>query len=275
MTGFAFILVALLGVPAAVLGLIFLAHRLTPAAIWYNRPVQALSVLAFLSCIGLPILILNIDSQGEYFDDETALVSEAFALPEGVTVERPGDKTVRLGDCWRNAVNWRSEVTFTDAATFDRWYAGQAFRQGIVRQVAGYFGQTPAQISVAPGALDLSPREAQYVLSDGRDSYQRNTRILQFYQPFVCTAVDRAADGSITLRRCDPIAEGGDVGNAGQVIVNPDAKQRTLKGRIYYAQGPSYCTNPVRRAVNGALGLPHPEGGPPNTAIGGGALPIF
>jgi hypothetical protein len=81
------------------------------------------------------------------------------------------------------------------------------------------------------------------------------------------------ADGSITLRRCDPIAEGGDVGNAGQVILAPDAKKRTLEGRIYYASGPSYCTNPIRRAVNGALGLPHPEAGPPNTTISG-PLPI-
>jgi hypothetical protein len=274
MTGFTFALLSMFGVPAAVMALIFLAHRLTPAAVWKTLPVQVLATLAFLSCIGLPVLILNIDSQGDYFDNETALVSEAFALPEGVTVNRQGDKTVRLGDCWRNAVNWRSEMTFPSAAAFDQWYAGQGFQQGIVRQVAGYFGQPPARVSVAPGALDLLPRDPQYVLSDARDSYQRNTRILQYYQPFVCTAIDRAADGRITLRRCDPIASGGDTGNAGQVIVNPDAKKRTLEGRIYYAQGPSYCTNPLRRAVNGALGLPHPAGGQPNTAIGG-VLPIM
>jgi hypothetical protein len=270
---FAFSLVAIFGVPAAVLALIVLAYRLTPKAIWYSRPVQALSVLAFLSCIGLPVAIIQIDSQGDYFEDETALVSEAFGLPEGATVDRQRDKTVRLGDCWRNAVNWRSEVTFLNAAAFDRWYAGQSYRDGITRQVADYFGQPPERISVAPGALDLLPRDPQYVLSDARDSYDWNTRILEFYQPFVCAAIERAADGSISLRRCDPIAEGGDAGNAGQVILNPDPRKRILEGRIYYAQGPATCTNPLRRAVNGMLGLPHPEGGEPNTSMGS-VLPI-
>jgi hypothetical protein len=267
-TQFTFSLVALFGIPAAIIALIFLAHRLTTKAIWYSRPVQAVGVLAFLSCIGLPVAITMIDSEGDYFDDETALVSAAFGLPPGVTVDRQGDKTLRLGDCWRNAVLWRSEVAFPDAAAFDKWLASGAFRQGIVTQVADYFGQPPERITIAPGALDLAPRDPRYVLSDERGSYDRNTRILRFYQPFVCTAIDRAADGTVTLRRCDPIAPGGDGGTAGQVIVTPDAKKRMLEGRIYYAQGPSTCTNPVRRAVNTALGLPHPEGGPPNTQMG-------
>ncbi len=274
MTQFAFAMVSMFGVPAMIVALLIVAHRLTPAPVWKTLPVQTAATLAFLSCIGLPVLILNIDSQGDYFDDETALVSEAFGLPDGVTVDRQGDKTVRLGDCWRNAVNWRSDVTFPNAAAFDHWHASQSFQDGITRQVAGYFGQPPARVSVASGALDLLPRDPQYVLSDKSGSYQRNVRILEFYRPFVCAAIDRKADGSIALRRCDPIAEGGDVGNAGQVIVNPDATKRTLDGRIYYASGPSTCTNPVRRAVNTALGLPHPEGGAPNTQIGG-SLPIF
>lgn len=274
MTQFAFSLVALFGVPAMIVALIFLAHRLTPNKIWYSRPVQAVAIFGFLSCIGLPILLLNLDSQGDYFDDETALVSGAFGLPEGVKVSRQGDKTLRLGDCWRNAVNWRSDVAFPDAAAFDRWHASGAYRQAILAQVADYFGQPPERISIAPGALDLAPRDPSYVLSDENGSYQRNTRILRFYQPFVCTAIDRAADGSIALRRCDPIADGGDGGTAGQVILAPDSKKRQAEGLIYYAQGPSTCTNPVRRAVNGVLGLPHPEGGEPNTQIGG-SLPIW
>lgn len=274
MTGFTFAILSLFGVPAAVLALIFLAHRLTPSAVWKTFPVQALATLAFLSCIGLPVLILTIDSQGDYFDNETVLVSEAFGLPPAVKVDRQGDKTVRLGDCWRNAVNWRSDVAFPNAAAFDRWYAAEGFRQGIKRQVADYFGQPPERVKVEPGAIDLHPRGPQYVLSDKNGSYDRNVRILEFYRPFVCTAIDRAADGSITLRRCDPTAEGGDPGNTGQVIVNPDPTKRTLKGRIYYASGPASCTNPLRRAVNAALGLPHPEGGPPNTQIGG-VLPIM
>ena len=273
MTQFTFSLVALIGIPAAIIALIFLAHRLTPKAIWYSRPVQAVGVLAFLSCIGLPVAITMIDSQGDHFDDETALVSAAFGLPPGVTVDRQGDKTLRLGDCWRNAVLWRSEVAFPDAAAFDQWLASDAIRQGIVTQVADYFGQPPDRISIAPGALDLAPRDPRYVLSNERGSYERNTRILRFYQPFVCAAIDQAADGAITLRRCDPIAPGGDGGTAGQVIVAPEAKARKLGGVIYYAQGPASCTNPVRRAVNRALGLPHPEAGKPNTSMGG-VLPV-
>ncbi|QDH35454.1 hypothetical protein [Porphyrobacter sp. YT40] len=273
MTQFAFSLVALFGVPAAIVALIFLGHRLTPATIWYSRPVQAVAILGFLSCIGLPILLVNLDSQGDYFEDEVALVSAAFGLPEGARVDRQRDKTLRLGDCWRNAVLWRSDVAFASAASFDRWYAGGAYREAIFAQVADYFGQPPEAISVAPDALDLAPRDPRHVLSDERGSYQRNTRILRFDEPFVCTAIDRAADGSIALRRCDPIAEGGNGGTAGQVILNPDAKTRRVEGLIYYAQGPSTCTNPVRRAVNAALGLPHPEGGKPNTQMGS-VLPI-
>jgi hypothetical protein len=273
-TQFTFALVALFGIPAAIVALLIIAHRLTPAAVWKTWPVQTLATLAFLSCIGLPVLILNVDSQGDFFEDETELVTATFGLPGGVTVERQGDKTLRLGDCWRNAVNWRSEVTFPSVAAFDQWYASGDFRQGIVEQVADYFGQPPARISIAPGALDLAPRDPRYVLSDERGSYDRNTRILRFYQPFVCTAIDRAADGAITLRRCDPIADGGDGGNAGQVIVTPDTKAHKLGGVIHYAQGPASCTNPVRRAVNAALGLPHPEGGAPNTAMGS-VLPIM
>jgi hypothetical protein len=274
MNGFTFAMISVFGVPFAVLGLLLLAHRLTPAAIWATRKVQVLATLGFLSCIGLPVAILHYDSQGDYFDSPSALVSEAFALPEGAKVDHQRDKTVRLGDCWRNAVNWRSDVIFPSAAAFDRWYEAEGFRQGIVTQVADYFGQPPAQMKVAPGALDLQPYDPRYVLSDELGSYERNIRILEYYEPFVCTALDRDADGTISLRRCDPIAEGGDIGTAGQVIVNPSAKKRTLKGRIYYASGPSNCTNPLRRAVNNALGLPHPDGGEPNIAIGG-SLPVW
>lgn len=274
MTQFAFAMLSMFGVPAMIVALLILAHRLTPAPVWKTWPVQTAATLAFLGCIGLPLLILNLDSQGDYFDNETALVSEAFGLPVGVTVGKQGDKTLRLGDCWRNAVNWNAGVTFSDADTFYQWFYAKRFRQGIVTQVADYFGEPPARVSVGPGALDLLPRDPQYVLSDKAGSYDRNVRILKYYKPFVCTAIDRGDDGRIRLRRCDPIAEGGEVGNAGQVILRPDASKQTLEGRIYYARGPSTCTNPVRRALNNALGLPHPEGGEPNTRISG-SLPIW
>jgi hypothetical protein len=274
MTQFAFAMISMFGVPAMIVALLILAHRLTPAAVWKTWPVQTAATLAFLSCIGLPVLILNIDSQGDYFDRETALVSEALGLPAGVTVGKQGDKTLRLGDCWRNAVNWRSEVTFSDADTFYQWFNRKGFGQGIVHQVGGYFGQLPARVNIAPGALDLLPRDPQYALSDKPGSYQRNVRILKYMKPFVCNAIDRGDDGSIILRCCDPIAEGGDMGNAGQVILRPDASKHTLEGRIYYARGPHTCTNPLRRGLNNALGLPHPEGAEPNVQIAG-SLPIW
>lgn len=274
MTQFAFAILAMFGVPAMIVALLILAHRLTPAPVWKTWPVQTAATLAFLSCIGLPMLIVRLDSQGDYFDDETALVSGAFGLPAGVEVGKQGDKTVRLGDCWRNAVNWRAGVTFPGGDAFYQWFYGRGFRQGITAQVADYFGQPPARVSIAPGALDLLPRDPQYQLSDKAGSYERNTRILKYMKPFVCTAIERGDDGSITLRRCDPIAEGGDEGNAGQIILRPDASKQTLEGRIYYATGPSTCTNPLRRAVNNALGLPHPDDGKPNTQVAS-SLPIW
>lgn len=273
MTQFAFAMISLFGVPAMIVALLIVAHRLTSAPVWKTWPVQTAATLAFVGCIAVPVAIMQIDSQGDYFDDETALVSGAFGLPAGVSVDRQGDKTVRLGDCWSNAVNWNSAVTFSDADTFYQWFYGKGYRQGIVDQVAEYYGQPPARVSVAPGALDLLPRDPQYVLSRGRDSFELNSRIVKYYKPFVCTSIDRGDDGRISLRRCDPIAEGGDVGNAGQVILRPDAGKQTLEGRIYYSRGPSVCTNPLRRGLNNALGLPHPEGSEPSTEMAS-SLPI-
>ncbi|TAD82390.1 MAG: hypothetical protein EAY70_03510 [Sphingomonadales bacterium] len=274
MTQHAFASFSMLGLPAMIVALLILAHRLTPARVWKTLPVQTAATLAFLSCFGLPVLIANVDSQGDYFDDETALVSKAFGLPAGVTVGKQGDKSLRLGDCWRNAVTWRSEVTFPNADAFYHWLYGKGHRQRIAAQVADYFGQPPARVSVAPGALDLLPRDPRYVLSRDRSSYDLNIRILTYNKSFVCTAIERGDDGSITLRRCDPIAEGGDMGNAGQVILRPDVSKQTLEGHIYYARGPYTCTNPLRRALNDVLGLPHPEGGKPNTRMGE-SLPIL
>lgn len=264
-----FALLSMFGVPAAIIAMLLLAHRLTPPAIWKTFAVQTVATLAFLGCIAVPFAIMRIDSQGDFFADETALVSEAFALPAGAKVDHQRDKTLRLGDCWRNAANWRSAVTFPNDDRFYQWYYGKAYRQGIVDQVAGYFGQSPARVSIAPGALVLSARDPEHVLSDEPGSYENNVRILQFMKPFVCTAIERGEDGSMSLRRCDPMAEDGDVGNAGQVILRPDAAKQTLEGRIYYARGPSTCTNPLRRAVNDTLGLPHPEGEKPNTRVAG------
>lgn len=271
---FTFAIISLLGVPAALIALVILGHRITPKRIWYSAPVQAVASLMLLGCIGVPVAITMVDSQGDYFDDVGDLVGGAFALPSGVTIDKQRDKTVRLGDCWRNAVNWRSDVAFPSAAAFDQWYTGEGWRTGVVHQIARYYGVEPDHIIVAEGALDLRARDLKYRLIDDHKAYRQNVRILEFYEPFVCTAIEKGVDGRLSLRPCDPVALKGDSGNAGRVIVNPSAKKRSLAGQIYYAQGPSTCDNVVRRAVNTALGLPHPEGGAPNVSIGG-VLPIM
>lgn len=268
MDQFSFALIAVFGVPFGAIVLLFLGHRLTPRSVWFSFPVQTVVGGLFLGALATPILVFNADAEGDYFEDESELVRTAFALPGTVTVDRQRDRTVRLGDCWRNAVNWRSDVEFASAEDFDSWYASEGWRDGIVEQIADYFGVPVANISVAEGALDLRPHDPQYALSQDHGSYSQNVRILEFYDPFVCAAVERDEGGAISLRPCDPVALTTDTGNAGRVIVNPDRRDRTLEGSIYYAQGPHTCTNPVRRAVNDALGLDHPEGGEPNTQMG-------
>ena len=261
MDGFTFGLLTLFGVPAAMLALLFLAFRLVPRPRWYSKPVQFVATSWLLALIAAPFALAWIDMQGEYFDDSEELVQEAFALPSASKVSYQGDRTVRLGDCWRNATNWRSEVQFASSDDFDGWYAAQPWREAVSRQVAGYFGIAPGDVDLEEGALDLRDRDARYVLSDARDSYTWNTRIFEFSQPFACAAIEQdEAGGTVTLRRCDPLAVPEDVGNKGWVIVNPDPASRTLEGRILYLAGPHYCTNPLRRGLNTALGLPHPEG---------------
>ena len=263
-----FALVALLGVPVALVALLVVIHRLTPKAVWKTFTVQTLATAAFIGAIAAPYLIYLYDGEGNYFEDRDQLVGDAFALPAGALVNQQRDRTVRLGDCWRNAVNWRSDVEFASPEAFDEWYAGEGWREGVVDQIAGYYGVEAESISVADGALDLRMRDPKYKLVDDHKAYSQNVRILEFYEPFVCAAIEKGEDGSIALRACDPVSLERDTGNAGEVILNPSLKDRTLEGRIFYAQGPSTCTNPVRRAVNEAMGWPHPEGGEANISMG-------
>lgn len=263
-----FALVALLGVPFALIALLVLVHRLTPAALWRTAPFQIFGTVGFLGALAAPYLIYLKDAQGNYFEDHQQLVSRAFALPADTVVNKQRDRTVRLGDCWRNAVNWRSEVEFPTANMFDDWYAREHWKKAIVSQIAGYYGVEPASIAVSEGALDMRSHDPKYQLSEEYGSYEQNVRILEFNEPFVCAAIEKGEDGRIALRACDPVSLKRDTGNAGEVIINPSLKDRTLEGRIFYAQGPSTCTNPVRRAVNEAMGWPHPEGGEPNLSMG-------
>lgn len=260
MNGFTFAMVIMFGVPAAMLALLFLAHRLVPKKIWYSKPVQFVAIAWFLALIAAPFTLAWIDMEGEYFDSSEELVQQAFALPAGSAVDYQRDRTVRLGDCWRNAVNWRSEASFASAQSFDAWYAAQEWREPVAAQVAAYFGVDESDVLVEEGALDLRDRDPRYVLSDENGSYHWNTRIFEFSQPFVCAAIERdEGAGQVALRKCDPLARPEDVGEAGWVIVNPDPKDKRVEGRILYLDGPHYCTNPIRRGINTALGLPHPE----------------
>lgn len=263
-----FALVSLFGVPFALIAFTVLVHRLTPKALWKTVPFQIFGTVGILGGIAAPFVIYLYDGEGSYFEDHEQLVSRAFALPADTVVNKQRDRTVRLGDCWRNAVNWRSDVELPTDNMFDDWYERKGWRQGVLTQIAGYYGIEAAQISVGEGALELRDRDPKYQLSEEHGSYSQNVRILEFDEPFVCAAIEKDEDGSIALRACDPVALTRDTGNAGEVILNPSLKDRTLEGRIFYAQGPSTCTNPVRRAVNAALGWPHPEGGAPNISMG-------
>lgn len=262
-----FALIVLFGVPFAMIGLTMLVYCFIPKHLWHTLPVQTFGTIAFLGALAAPFALMVIDGEGDYFEDRRELVTNAFALPAGVGINKQRDRTIRLGDCWRNAVNWRSDVHFPSDAAFDEWYAREGWREALVAQIAGYFGVKPEAITIGEGALDMGEHDPRYQLVDDHKAYSQNVRILEFYEPFVCTAIEKDAQGSLSLRRCDPVALTEDSGNAGRVIINPSLKDRTLEGRIYYAQGPSTCTNPVRRAVNDAFGWPHPDG-KPNTSMG-------
>ena len=268
MDQFTFALIAMFGVPFTGVALLFLAHRLTPERIWKSFSVQTIVTGSFLALLATPFLVAHADAQGEYYDGPEELVRATFALPQGVQVNHQRDRTSRYGDCWRHAVNWRSDVIFPSSEAFDDWYARDDYREAFIDQVVGYFGVNPSHVGVAEGAFEMRERDPEYVLVDDHKAYSRNVRILEFYEPFVCTAIERDEAGTITLRPCDPIARPVDMGSEGWIIINPSAKDRTLEGRILFLSGPHYCTNPIRKRVNTALGLDHPEGGEPNLAIG-------
>ena len=267
MDAFTFALIAMFGVPFGAIALLLLGHRLTPKRVWFSFPVQTVVTGLFLGAIATPFLVAIADAEGEYFEDEVELVQAAFALPSGTEVDHQKDRTLRLGDCWRNAVYWRSEARFGSAQAFDRWHAEEGWREALLEQIAGYYGIEPGAITVEEGALTMREIDPSYQLRDDHNSYSQNVRILEFREPFVCAAIERDASGAIRLRSCDPVSLAPDFGEEGHVIINPSFSERSLEGQIYYGAGPHYCTNPVRRAVNDALGLDHPEGGEPNTRM--------
>ena len=255
-----FELLALFGLPAVMTAVLLLAYRLIPRSVWLLKTVQAFVAIWFIAIIAVPVTIMLVDSQGEYFDGSEELVQTAFALPAGVEVDYQRDRTVKLGDCWQNAVNWRSEARFLAARDFEFWLEDRPFQTSIVAQIEDYFG---LPVAVEDGALQLRGRDPKYRLSDELGSFQANKAILEFPEPFLCAAIERhPASSGLVLRPCDPIARPFDKGSEGWVIVNPDRDENLVEGRIQYRRGPKTCINPIRRRINEFLGLPHPPGEP-------------
>ena len=127
--------------------------------------------------------------------------------------------------------------------------------QRVVGYVAEYHGVRPADIEIAPGALDWrTPASSDYdpdvLVTPQHYQLQRS--------PSICAAIDRTGD-TVRLRRCNPLRAKDDGGNAGHILAVDEHVFRQLRLSLVNEQPPPWCEYPVRRAVNAALGLPHPD----------------
>ncbi|WP_394731079.1 hypothetical protein [Altererythrobacter sp. GH1-8] len=259
MTDFQFAMLAWFGVPIAIIGLVFLAHRLTPDRIWKSWPVQVIATAAVLSALVAPVAITWIDSQGDYFDDRIELVQGGLNTPPDAEIAPK--RFNHLGNCWSNGVSWAVEVDFGSQEKRDDWYEQQPWRESLVEQMAGYFDVPRDQITVEEGAFTPAMRDPKWVWDEQGPIPDWISRTYRYITPFVCTAIEGEAgpQGSLTLRRCDPVVLPEDFGNLGRVTIMNQGRTGILEGYIQYRGGPPYCTNPLRRGLNNMLGLPHPE----------------
>lgn len=259
MTGFQFAMLSVFGIPALIVGLLLLAHRVTPPHVWKSWPVQTVATILFLGVIAVPVAIIWLDSQGDYFEDRYSLVADGLGIPANAEVRHQRFNT--LGNCWSNGVNWSPDVTFSSVEALDRWFDSEAWHEPLPRQIAGYFDVPMESVAILDGALDRAERDEKYFWSKREDVPEWHGRIIGYTSPFVCTAIERdeAAD-TLTLRRCDPIAQPIDTGSGGRVILRASGSPGKLIGHMNYLGGPPYCSNPLRRGLNRILGLPHPEG---------------
>ncbi len=247
-------------VPLAMIAVLALAGWLLPRRITKNPLFQSVVVVWLVGIIALPVSAIHFDAQGDFFDDRNALVREGLGMPAQVEVAHK--KYNNLGDCWSNSVDWSVEAKFPSQEDRDAWLESEAYREPLIDQISSYFDIPIDQINVRDGALNLAEMEPRWRNADVRDLDKRYiSRRYGHWQPFVCVAIERADPdaNTLTLRRCDPVMLPEDNGNMGRVILNRQGKAKILEGHIFYASGPAYCSNPVRRAVNSALGLPHPE----------------
>jgi hypothetical protein len=258
-----FTIFAVLGLPLTMIVLLAVLGKFLPTRVLRRPLVQGLATVVFLSAIGLPVAAMLIDGQGDYFDDRQALVGGGLGLP--ADAEIPGRRGGSLGDCWSNQVNWWLDVKFGSAERVEAWFSREPWREPLSAQIADYFATPLSRVTIAEGALNqrhLDPRW-EWRREPGQPTPDWVHRRRGFFRPFVCVAIDGpGGEGGLTLRPCDPILRPADIGTKGRVILHRSDQPGTLEGHIHYLGGPAYCTNPLRRALNDALGLPHPPGTP-------------
>ena len=270
-----FTILAALVMPLTLIVIAALLGKFLPTRVLRSWPSQVLGTALVLGALGMPIAAFLIDGQGDYFDDRQTLVGGGLGLPEDVEIanQRGGS----LGDCWSNNVNWWLKVKFGSDERVEAWFSREPWRATLPAQIADYFSTPLSRVTIVDGAFDqrrMDPRwEWRRQPGERTPDWVHDRR--GYFEPFVCVAIDGPGGaGGLTLRPCDPILRPQDIGNKGRVILRRSDKPATLEGHIQYVGGPRYCTNPLRRALNNALGLPHPEGDKPNTKIAS-SLPIW
>jgi hypothetical protein len=256
-----FTIFAMLGLPLTMIVILALLGKFLPAHVLRRPLVQGLSTVIFFSAIGLPLAAMLIDGQGDYFEDRQALVGGGLGLP--ADVETPGQRGGSLGDCWANQVNWRLDVKFGSDERVEAWFSREPWRNPLPAQIADYFSTPLSRVTIAADALDQRRMDPRWELGPDDPIPEWVYRRYGYIEPFVCVAIDGpGGEGGLILRPCDPIVLPEDIGSKGRVILRRGGVPGTLEGHNHYLGGTRYCTNPLRRALNGVLGLPHPPGTP-------------
>lgn len=258
-----FMILAVLVLPLTLIVIAALLGKFLPARVLRSRPSQTLVTVLVLGAIGMPITAIIVDGQGNYFDSRRALLGDGLGLPADVEIAR--QRGGSLGDCWSNQVNWSPKVKFGSNERLKTWFSREPWREPLPAQIADYFSTPLNRVTIAQGALDqrrMDPRW-EWRREAGEPVPDWIHRRRGYFEPFVCVAIDGPGGGDgLTLRPCDPILLPQDIGTKGRVILRRSDVPGTLAGHIQYLGGPDYCTNPLRRALNGALALPHPPGDP-------------
>ncbi len=256
-----FTILTVLVIPLTLIVIAALLGNFLPTRVLRSWPSQVVATVLVLGALGMPIAAILIDGQGDYFDDRRALLGDGLGLP--ADVEIASQRGGRLGDCWSNQVNWSPDVRFGSDERVDAWFSRAPWRDPLPAQIAEYFGTPLSQVKVVQGALDQRRMDPRWELGPDDAIPDWVHRRYGYIEPFVCVAIDGpGGEGGLTLRPCYPIVLPEDVGSKGRVILRRGGVPGTLAGHVNYIGGPPYCTNPLRRPLNNALGLPHPPGSP-------------